>query len=446
MARTIRRISSSSLALTASLSVTLAAAGCTTVHDVGETQNPVTTCAADESCRLDEVCDPTRKVCLRPPPADQLDILFVIDNSPSMMPLQEALAYNIPRFLSKIDATGADYHVAITTTDVGGQPPTGAYEPFRLGSCNTRNGDDGVMQATACASRGNLSAPARNVCARLCPDPKYVPTDGSRFISKTGMKSNVPSDFQVDPLTGRTVDFGPANAFKCMAVVGDIGCGVEAPLEAAKRALDGHALENQGFLRPNSLLAVIFITDEDDCSAQDAMRGTLWTPSRDCSAADPNAPAECFNTNYRCLAKTLRCTEALNTAGAKTGCVEQSPSFLSPIAQYTSFLKGLRPSNRLFVGGIWNLGDLARSGRMQVAPLVPGSTSSDQLGAQRRLCGIQDPRFSEAGALPQLRLSKFAQGLRSSIEVDLCDIERYPDAIDSMATSILLRAGITPPG
>ena len=69
MARMIRRASSCSLALAA----TLVASSCTTVHDVGETQNPVTTCSADESCRLDEVCDPTRKVCLRPPPADQLD-------------------------------------------------------------------------------------------------------------------------------------------------------------------------------------------------------------------------------------------------------------------------------------------------------------------------------------------------------------------------------------
>ena len=302
MARMIRRASSCSLALAA----TLVASSCTTVHDVGETQNPVTTCSADESCRLDEVCDPTRKVCLRPPPADQLDILFVIDNSPSMMPLQEALAYNIPRFLSKIDATGADYHIAITTTDVGGLPP-GAAPDFRLGACNSRTGDDGLMQAAACTSRSGLSTPARNVCTRLCPDSKYVPTDGTRFISKTGMKSNVPSDYQVDPLTGRMVDYGPANAFKCMAVVGDSGCGVEAPLEAAKRALDGHALANQGFLRPNSLLAVLFITDEDDCSAQDGQRGTLWMPTIDCASPSFDPPAECFNTNYRCLGKTLRC-------------------------------------------------------------------------------------------------------------------------------------------
>jgi hypothetical protein len=50
------------------------------------------------------------------------------------------------------------------------------------------------------------------------------------------------------------------------------GCGYEQPLEAALRALTLHAKDkNKGFLREKekSLLAIIFITDEDDCSAYD---------------------------------------------------------------------------------------------------------------------------------------------------------------------------------
>lgn len=427
-------------------SLSIAAAGCTSLHDIGETQSPVTRCESDDECDLDEVCDGVRRACLRPAPADKLDILFVIDNSPSMAPLQEALAYNIPRFLEKIDATGADYHVGITTSDVGGLPAAGGPDPVRLGACGSRSGDDGVLQAVACAGRAQLSAPARAACARLCPDPKYVPTDGRRFIARSGTRSNVPVDLRVDPRTGKMVDHGPASAFQCMAVVGDGGCGVEGQLEATQRALDGHRADNAGFLRPDSLLAVIFITDEDDCSAQDALRDTLWTPSRDCRTPDKDAGADCYSTNYRCLARSLRCTEALNTPGAKTGCREESPSFLSPVQKYADFLKSLRRSNRLFVGGIWTLGDLVSSGRLQVDQPVPAGTRSDTLAAQRRACGATDPRFADAGSLPQLRLSKFAQRFRASVEIDICDIERYPDAIDSMATSILLRAGITPPG
>ena len=34
-----------------------------------------------------------------------------------------------------------------------------------------------------------------------------------------------------------------------------------------KRALDGSNPENEGFLRDDAFLAVIFVADEDDCSA-----------------------------------------------------------------------------------------------------------------------------------------------------------------------------------
>src|SRR5262245_12055954 len=51
-----------------------------------------------------------------------IDILFMIDNSPSMSPKQQALAQNIPRFIQKIDATGANYHVGVITSDVGALP------------------------------------------------------------------------------------------------------------------------------------------------------------------------------------------------------------------------------------------------------------------------------------------------------------------------------------
>src|SRR5690349_13638432 len=48
-----------------------------------------------------------------------VDILFIIDNSPSMTPKQKALTKNIPKFIKIIDDTGANYHVGIATSDVG---------------------------------------------------------------------------------------------------------------------------------------------------------------------------------------------------------------------------------------------------------------------------------------------------------------------------------------
>jgi hypothetical protein len=58
-------------------------------------------------------------------------------------------------------------------------------------------------------------------------------------------------------------------AFGCMARLGAKGCGFEQQLEAARLALDPTANTNPGFVRPSALLAVVFITDEDDCSAAD---------------------------------------------------------------------------------------------------------------------------------------------------------------------------------
>ena len=46
-----------------------------------------------------------------------LDVLWVIDNSGSMNPHQTNLSINIGSFMSAFSATGADYHMAVITTD-----------------------------------------------------------------------------------------------------------------------------------------------------------------------------------------------------------------------------------------------------------------------------------------------------------------------------------------
>jgi hypothetical protein len=70
---------------------------------------------------------------------------------------------------------------------------------------------------------------------------------------------------------------------RCVAQTGTGGCGYEQPLEAMLKALTpstsatrffegttGHADgPNAGFVRPDSLLAIVHLTDEDDCSAAD---------------------------------------------------------------------------------------------------------------------------------------------------------------------------------
>ena len=370
-----------------------------------------------------------------------VDILFLIDNSPSMSPKQKALASNIPKFIQKIDDTGANYHVGIATSDIGSNVQPGVPWGGNIGKCDSYEGDDGVLQAVPCTTRNTVTPDARNACAQLCPDDKFVPTDGRRFISKVDGVTNVPQSMERDPVTGKMVDVGPNKAFRCMALVGDDGCGIEGQMEGAKRALDGHRSENSGFLRANSVLAVIFITDEDDCSVQMAKRDQNNPSYRDCDPTQPDSP-ECYNVDFRCLARSIQCNETTLTTGVKTGCKERANNYLEPVEKYFRFFSNLRPSNKLLVSGIWTLPSISTGGKVEIARA--GGTTTPNLnraGGAGASCVYASDQSVYGQA--QLRLSKFAKqfgndakGQPNALEVSICDIDNYPTALDRIAKAI----------
>ena len=103
--------------------------------------------------RVDELCQL---------PASSIDILFVVDNSKSMVEEQQALAANFDRFLSLVDpdpdASGedgeVDYRIAVTTTDalagdgeLVGNPkvirPGAGYSPLEAFRRNVQVGTSG---------------------------------------------------------------------------------------------------------------------------------------------------------------------------------------------------------------------------------------------------------------------------------------------------------------
>jgi hypothetical protein len=77
---------------------------------------------------------------------------------------------------------------------------------------------------------------------------------GRFLISQNGGKVN---NFQGDI----------ADVFACMASLGTNGCGFEHQLQSVRIALSGFVTDNAGFMRSDAHLAVVYITDEDDCSA-----------------------------------------------------------------------------------------------------------------------------------------------------------------------------------
>ncbi len=165
----------------------------------------------------------------------KIDFVFVVDNSGSMSEEQANLGTNFPRFVDAIEAFRArngqalDYRIAVTTSGISHTitiPPQqvpGFPIPLPGQTIDERGEDGAFQQKGAC----NMSR---------------------RWLQKGD--SNV------------------AQSFACVAKVGTNGPSFEMPLEGAKRAVVERVADgtNAGFLRDDALLAVIFLTDEDDCS------------------------------------------------------------------------------------------------------------------------------------------------------------------------------------
>jgi hypothetical protein len=203
---------------------------------------------------------------------DKIDLLFMIDNSPSMAPKQNELRARFPQLLQALDPTltgnrPIHLHIGVVTSDLGAGPFN-----INMGQCRP-GGDGGRLVAV-----GAFADPAR------CKPP----TDGRHFIDfdQASGASNLPPDVNL------------ASEFGCMTEVGDTGCGFESQLESVYAALHDPPPENAGFLRPDALLAVVFLTDEDDCSAP---------PDTDLFDPGPDGLKYGALLSYRCTQYGIQC-------------------------------------------------------------------------------------------------------------------------------------------
>lgn len=175
-------------------------------------------------------------------PVPRLDILAVIDDSASIDEEQLALAVGA-RFMfdSLLDpdvdpATGlpghlpvADVHVGVINMNMG----TGGYP---LPECTDPvDGDDGVLL--------HEPPPWRPEC-----DPEHPPFV-SCTIDEPGCSERL------------------SNEFGCYMVLGSHGCVWEQAFKAVTRALVDHRYgANAGFLRDDSILVLVFVSDEEEWS------------------------------------------------------------------------------------------------------------------------------------------------------------------------------------
>ena len=223
-------------------------------------------------------------------PEREVDILFMIDNSPSMDPKQTRLAQNFPNMidvLQKIpDPSGGtslpDVHIGIVSSDMGsGSEGIGV-------NCKRVLGDRGLLYGNDPNNPLASVAPGADPTLGGHPDPNGCGLhSGQRWISDIANPNG----------TGRikNYDGNIQDVFSCLAThVGVGGCGFEHQLQSVRVALNADYPndpndhpndinpENIGFVRPKGYLAVVLITDEDDCSADpdDGVNDSMFLQSQ----------------------------------------------------------------------------------------------------------------------------------------------------------------------
>lgn len=252
------------------------------------------------------VCETVGGLVLDTAVVEKLDLLLMVDNTEPLREEQLALQRQLPRLLRVLAGGDADddgtrdfpplddIHIGVVTTDMGlgGVPGIPGCEGV---------GDDGVMNAAP-----RPTYPETRSCEESYP----------RFASYLEGVDD-PQQVAID--------------VQCTTEVGTMGCGFEQPLESVLKALwpasdidprTGQPLEpnriefladadgsapfghgdgvNAGFLRSDradgpSLLVVLLVTDEDDCSSRDTRHFTpdAFLPEDD-PLRDQDLPLRCF--------------------------------------------------------------------------------------------------------------------------------------------------------
>jgi len=247
-------------------------------------------------------------------PYQKVDILFMIDNSQSMLPLQAATLAGFPTFANALKALPGglpDLHLAVVSSDTGpGRFDLPAYH------CSF-GGDQGQFQNQP---RGSCTA---------APLPV-----GQTFLQASNNQStkNYSGDI--------------SDAFTCIAALGDQGCGFEGQLKSVRWALDplNPPTSNHGFVRPDAFLAVVLLTNEDDCSLPDDSDLIDPTQTTEMSALGPLWSWRCNEFGHLCNINGTLQSPPRGPSTNLQGCMSNDgpTSKLTHLADEIAFLKSLK--------------------------------------------------------------------------------------------------------
>ena len=305
---------------------------------------------------------------------DGFDVLFVVDTTNNADGFAQglrdsagAMADMMPEEVGGVGSGSPTLHVGITTTDLG------AMGLNNVNGCSPW-GDEGRLQSFMPTEDPN--------CPSEPPAEPYLIIQNNEALNLF--------------YPGTTTPMEMGQALECLIKglnenAGG-GCGFEQPLNAAVEATRNP--ENDGFLRDNAGLALIFVTNEDDCSAS--------TPA----LYDPDNPDLGIFSNFRCFEYGVVCDEDTSTLGPKHNCVPNpDDDLLTTLPQIYQDLAVVKAPEKTVVANI-------------VGPVTEIQVINDNLERPEVAVSCST---SEIDGLPAIRLEAFRKLFpRGDLQSSIC--------------------------
>lgn len=324
-----------------------------------------------------------------------LDVLLMVDDSQNMLPAQLRLKDSVAAFIRQLAALPAGLprlHLAVISSDLGAGP-TAPSASCRVG------GDQGqfqVMPRVAGCSTG-LDA-------------------GQHFLSSIDGVNNFTGDL--------------ASALSCIVPLGDSGCGYEHQFASMLRALEpGQPASNHDFLRPSAHLAIVFLTNEDDCSAPPD--SDLFNTSSTL-VSDPLGPL----TSFRCNEFGHLCNgmKPPRTPATLTGCTSAEDGRLLKVSDVIARTRALKggDDSKIIIAAI------AGPDSPYEVKLVPGTSATGVMQQQPEIahsCLKDDADFAD----PSVRIKQWVDAFKGSFAT-ICD-SSFDLAMSRIAAQIATAMG-----
>jgi hypothetical protein len=315
-----------------------------------------------------------------------IDLLFMIDNSPSMTDKESVLADSVPYLLTQLvqphcldsqgklvlDTNGEASRVPLGghNCPLGGNPEFNPINNIHIGIVTSSLGDHGGGKL--CTPGQPTSFVDTNGNTINLPDDvndkSHLVGTLARFSNSHAASDNAGLDLagflawgnaSTPPMTDNDLAAATGTFKDMVNAAKEMGCGLEAQLEGWFRFLidpvppiypiqrdlatqqaqrlgsdDALLAQRAAFLRPDSLVAILMLTDENDCSLRDTDVG--WVATSTTNSIESGSEACKTNPNHRCC---YSCTTAGPPSGCTDGCGRMGPG---PAQDDTAYQANIR--------------------------------------------------------------------------------------------------------